>query len=118
MSEHDHQKAVFQWAGLNERTHPELSLLFAVPNGSYKGKASAGRFKAEGLKSGVPDVCLPVAKGKFNCLFIEMKDGNRPLSENQILWLEKLDRFGACAVVCRNVDEAINILEWYLRGAA
>ena len=117
MSEHDHQVTVFQWAELQERTYPELAALFAVPNGSNKSKAVAGRMRAEGLKSGVPDICLPVARGKYGALFIEMKDGNKKPTENQVAWMEMLDRFGNCVAICQSASEAIKTLEWYLMGA-
>jgi hypothetical protein len=117
MSEHDHQKALFDWADLQKNVHPELSLMFAIPNGSYKSKAAARKFQAEGLKSGVPDVCLPVARGRYSSLFIEMKDGNKKPTENQVEWLTRLGQWGNCARICRSVDDAIQTLKWYLKGA-
>ena len=43
---------------------------FAVPNGSYKSKAAANKFKREGLKAGIPDLCI-LKNGK--AYFIEVK---------------------------------------------
>jgi hypothetical protein len=117
MSEHDHQRCVFEWASYQERVYPELSLMFAVPNGGKRTPAQAGLFRAEGVKSGVPDICLPVARGLYSSLFIEMKDGNKKPTENQVAWLTKLGRWGNCARICRSADEAIKILKWYLEGA-
>jgi hypothetical protein len=117
MSEHDNQVTVFEFALLHERKWPELALMFAIPNGGKRTPAQAGMFRAEGVKSGVPDICLPIARGKFSSLFIEMKDGDKRPTVNQTAWLERLDRFGNCAVVCQSADEAIKVLEWYLKGA-
>jgi hypothetical protein len=117
VSEHQHQAALFEWAHHQERVYPELSLMFAIPNGSYKSKAAAAKFKAEGLKSGVPDVCLPVARGRYSSLFIEMKDGNKKPTENQVEWLTRLGQWGNCARICQSVDDAIKTLKWYLSGA-
>lgn len=39
---------------------PALRWLHAIPNGGERGKASAGNMKAEGVKSGVADIFLPV----------------------------------------------------------
>ena len=52
-----------------------MNLLYAIGNGRYRTKAEAGKLKAEGLKAGMPDLCLPVAnryRGE-NALFLEMK---------------------------------------------
>lgn len=66
------QVALFQWARLQECVRPALGLLHAIPNGGARpaivGKdgrrfsVSAARMKAEGVKAGVPDVCLPVGR--------------------------------------------------------
>ena len=39
--------------------------------------ATGGRLRAEGLKSGVPDLCLPSAHGEYHGLYIEMKRTKR-----------------------------------------
>ena len=62
-SETTEQIALFNWAKWTENILPELALMYHVPN---EGKRSnGGILKAAGLKSGVPDICLPVAKTAF-----------------------------------------------------
>jgi hypothetical protein len=117
MSEHDHQVCVFDFARLHERAWPELALLFAIPNGGLRNKAVAGKLRAEGVKAGVPDICLPVARGRYSSLFIEMKDGDKKPTEHQTRWLTNLGHWGNCARICRSADDAIKILKWYLNGA-
>jgi hypothetical protein len=118
MSEFDHQSAVIQWANLSKRKFPELGLLFAVPNGRGRSKAEAGRCTAEGVRAGIPDLVLPVARGSYHGLFIEMKDGVKGrASSSQITMREALEKQGNCALICRSVDEAIVMLKWYLAGA-
>src|SRR6266404_5945156 len=113
MSEHDHQVAVIQWAGLSVRKYPELAMLFAVPNGGLRDKATAGKLKAEGVKSGVPDLCLPVARGVFHGCFIEMKKpGVKRGSKDQGVWIGSLTSQGYFARVVSGVDEAIEVLKW------
>lgn len=115
-SEHQMQKAIFEWAKWNEHQHPELALLYAVPNGGQRHKAVAAKLKAEGVKSGVPDICLPVPNGKYSSLYIELKNGTRgKVSDNQAWWLEKLGYYGSLSVVCRDVQETIDVIEAYLR---
>lgn len=117
MSEHEHQAAVIQWARLAQ--YPGLDLLFAVPNGGLRTKAEAGKLKAEGVKSGVPDLCLPVARGPYHGLFLEMKKpGVRRASEAQNWWIESLMKQGYFAHVASGVDEAIAVLKWYCKGAS
>ena len=83
MSEHDEQSAIFEWAALMQGAYPELGLLFAIPNGGKRDKATAGKLKAEGVKAGVPDMCLPVSNGKYHGLFIELKVGeNNPTDKS------------------------------------
>jgi len=113
-TEHDEQVALFQWAEANEAQYAELALLFAVPNGGYRPMATAAQLKAEGVRAGVPDVCLPVARGRFHSLWIEMKRKPNTTSDAQRAWLDALRRYGHCAVVCWSANEAINSIISYL----
>ncbi|MFC1879813.1 VRR-NUC domain-containing protein [Chloroflexota bacterium] len=126
MSEHSEQVAIFQWAELQKGAMPELALLFAIPNGAKlpwrrnkRGKRyspEATRLKAEGLKSGVPDICLPVPRAGWHGLFIELKVGkNKPTTEQET-WLDRLFEQGYCAVVCYGSDDAINFITRYLEA--
>ena len=62
MSEHQEQKALIQWARLNQQRFPELDLLFAIPNGGLRNIRVARKLKSEGVKPGVSDLFLPVAR--------------------------------------------------------
>ena len=67
------QATLMDWAALMAGRWPELQLLFHVPNGGARGKAEAARMKRQGVKAGVPDLMLPVARGGYHGLFLEMK---------------------------------------------
>ena len=54
------QEALFQWAALHTPQEPKLALLYAVPNGELRSKATAAKLQKMGVKAGVPDMCLPV----------------------------------------------------------
>ena len=113
-TEHEEQVALFQWAEAHEGEHEELKLLFAVPNGGYRPMTTAAQLKAEGVRSGVPDCCLPVARGRFHSLWIEMKrKPNRP-TEAQEHWISTLRDYGHSAVVCYGAQEAIDVIKAYL----
>lgn len=74
--EFDEQCAVFAWARLMEKRWPVLRFLFAIPN-AYGRKITpqqAARYKAEGVKSGPPDIVLPLVIPRHRAgLWIEMK---------------------------------------------
>jgi hypothetical protein len=119
MSEHDHQVSVIQWANIVSRSkYPELALLFAIPNaGAGAQSGQAGKMKAEGVKKGVPDLCLPVPKANYHGLFIEMKDLKKNARAEQMEWMAALSELGYCVALCRGVDEAMQVLKWYCEGA-
>ena len=117
---------MIDWAEVNAGKWPELRLLHAVPNGGSRSSAKdrrgtrysteAQRLSAEGLKPGVPDLDLPVARRGFHGLRLEMKgiDGN--VSTVQMWWIRELAGQGYLAVVKYCADEAITTIKWYLEG--
>tara|TARA_R100000315_G_scaffold35184_1_gene14541 strand:+ start:4372 stop:4866 length:495 start_codon:yes stop_codon:yes gene_type:complete len=98
----------------------QLGLLWChVPNEGHgrRGKEGAirgARLRAEGLKSGVPDILVfdknsrPGSVG----LAIELKrqKGGR-VSEDQKRWLEELEKRGWVCKVCRGFDEVHQVLK-------
>jgi hypothetical protein len=114
--ESDEQQALFQWATYNEVKHPELKLLHAIPNGGKRYKTTAIRLKNEGVRAGVPDLSLPVARHGKHGLYIEMKATHGKLSENQKQWKEALDNQGYIVMVCWGWEAAKDALLWYLEG--
>jgi len=112
--EHDEQVALMTWCKLHERKYPELNLLFAIPNGSARHISVAKKLKAEGVKSGVPDLCLPIARGKYHGAFIEMKCLPNKPSKNQAVWIDSLREQGYLSIVAYNWDTARQALEAYL----
>ena len=122
MSEHTEQVALFRWSAMRANTIPALRMLFAVPNGGARAKATAGRLKAEGVRAGVPDVCLPVPSGIYASLWIELKRPYEPgkpkgvTSEAQRQWIGDLQAYGNCACVVYGWDEARILIESYLRA--
>lgn len=145
-SEHAHQRALFariaeytnqqkaMWSGGKLVLCAQLNLLFAIPNGGERHKAVAGKMKAEGAKSGVYDLFLPVPRdyverheegvtqGHYNGLFVEMKEPGRRnhkdggLSDNQIIFRDNMQAQGFAMETCYTWDEAFNVLLKYLGG--
>jgi hypothetical protein len=115
-SEYGEQCAVFEWCELTKGRAPELGLLFHIPNGEKRDKATAARLKKAGVKAGVCDLFLPVARGGNAGLFIEMKAGGGKPTKDQEWWIESLRGQGYAAAVCHSAGEAIAAITEYLRG--
>lgn len=107
-SESGHQKALFAWLA-QQTDYPELKLAFAIPNGGLRDKVTAARLKAEGAKAGVWDIFLPVPRGHWHGLFIEMKVGNNSLTDPQREFAEKLVGYYAF-IVCYSWEEARTVM--------
>lgn len=107
-TEHAHQRAFFAWLGRMYYLgrFPLAHMAFAVPNGGKREAATAGRLKAEGVKSGVPDVVFPVPVGKYAGLFIEMKIVGGTVSKEQHGWHANLLEQHYAVAVCWNWREA------------
>jgi len=112
--EHVEQVALMRWAMFARARFPELVLLYAVPNGGHRHKATAARLKAEGVKRGVPDVCLPVARSGAHGLYIELKTERGKATSEQLGWIRALRRQGYVAEVCRGWESARSMIEHYL----
>lgn len=66
--------------------------------------------------SGVSDVFLPVAKGGFHGLYIELKVKGGKASDNQKWWIAETTKQGYLAVICYGWIEAKGVIEEYLEG--
>lgn len=110
------QMGVIEWANWNTGRFPELQLLFHVPNGGKRNAAEAARFKAMGVKAGVPDLCLPVPRNGFAGLYIEMKYGKNRTTKEQEKWITALRQQGYKVAVCYGGIAATKELESYLQG--
>lgn len=90
-------------------------LYYAIPNGGSRHYLEAINLKRGGVKAGVPDICVPIArKGRYG-LYIELKrvKGGK-ISEEQEVWLTKLQENGYSAQVAYGCDEAKGIVIDYL----
>ncbi len=127
LTEHAEQAELLRWTREVEtlREYPEVELLFAVPNGAklpYTGRGrgryskEAMNLKREGLKPGVPDLCLPVPAGIYHGLFIELKSLRRgaKATEEQLWWIEKLREQGFKVEICRGFEAARDVITGYL----
>ena len=115
MSEAQEQAALFDSLEYLKLQYPELSLAHHIPNGGSRNKAEAARLKRQGVKAGVPDICIPVPRGGYHGMYIEMKYGRNKPRETQKIWLERLNAQGYYTVVCYSAGEAIDKILAYMR---
>lgn len=147
-----HQTALFSWAavamnhgfaianawakGLNPAVQqeiapviPELKWLHHIPNGGSRGndvrsqQIRGAQLKAQGVKSGVSDVFLPVRRGDCSGLYIEMKKPDQKpkrecskggVSDEQAEFGSFVQGQGFGFVVCYSWQEAATLIQQYL----
>jgi VRR-NUC domain len=113
-TEHATQAALFDWAGLMIRAFPELGVLYAIPNGGKRSIGAARYMRREGMRAGVPDVCLPVCRGTHGALYIEHKRPPNKLTDDQRYWLRTLSTFGNVAIVSFSFEQSRQAILHYL----
>ena len=108
MSEYDEQRAVCEYLDLLNIPY------YHVPNEGLRSVSTGAKLKSIGLSKGVPDLCVPVARGEYHSLYIEMKaPGGKPTKE-QVEWIWRLREEGMCAWVCVGAKNAIALIKDYL----
>lgn len=107
-------EALWAWA----QTVPQLrEYLYHPANGGKRGVLEAMRFQKMGVRKGVSDYHLPVARGGFIGAWIELKPEKKhrsTVSDEQDKWLLKMDSLGHFVCVCYGFESAKQVLEWYV----
>jgi len=109
--EHQEQKALIKWARFQQAP---VCWLYAIANGGHRKKGVAGRMKAEGVLAGVPDLQLPVSRGGFHALYIEMKSPSGRTSPAQRQMIDNLRGQGFMVEIARSWVEGREIIETYM----
>jgi hypothetical protein len=108
--EHEVQKAICQYLDMRG------TFYFAVPNGGKRSKSEAGKFRAEGVKSGIPDICLIMSGFAYFLEVKRPKNGKTPkgrLTENQKNMIDKLNENGCETAVVYSVADVISqLIDW------
>jgi hypothetical protein len=124
--EHDEQVKVIDWCNVHHVKYPMLKWIFAIPNAAKRSWKVGREMKAEGVKKGVPDLCLPyptrflidIEGGDltlYHGLYIEMKRKGNTTTADQKEWLDYLEYVGYKTAVAYSGDEAIKIIEEYVK---
>lgn len=103
-------------------TFPEVgNLLFAVPNGGWRGAKSGAMMVYEGQVKGVADLILLFPCGGKASLCVEMKVPKRKgssagkQSAHQTAWQSLVESHGSVYVVCHGLIEFVTAVCTYLR---
>lgn len=89
-----------------------------VNEGQYEGWY-VNALKAIGLRKGFPDYVLILPNNKYHSLWIEMKrvpERGKKMRQEQIEWIERLNKNGHYASFTFGADEAIQICNDYLNN--
>lgn len=115
-SEDQHQINVIKWTqqpAVRERW-PELKLLYHIPNERKCDPRQGKKLRLMGVRRGVPDLHLPVPRGRYHGLYIEMKTESGSMTEDQKWWMKELKGQGNAYALCHGWEVATRILEWYM----
>ncbi len=114
-AEDEEQRALMQWAALAATQTPALRLLFHIPNGGARHPVVGAKLKALGVKAGFPDLGLPVARGGYHGLYVELKRrGGGTTGATQTAWHAALLAEGYAVEVCHGWLAARTCLLRYL----
>jgi len=115
-TESQEQQRLFQWAKMQSGKYPELELMYHIPNEGKRSRVTGRRMVAEGLKKGVPDICLPVARGGSHGLYIELKrTKDWKITKEQENWMRDLMGQGYEVALCIGWEKAADVILNYLR---
>jgi hypothetical protein len=102
-----------------ELRFPDVAaLIYHVPNGGHRHKLVAIKLKGQGVKAGVPDLVLPMARGGYFGLYLEFKatpPNDAAVSASQHAWIRRLNEQGYLAIVCQGHFDAMEQIRAYLR---
>ena len=112
--EHQLQVAEIAWTDMQGMFWPELTTIYAIVNQGNRGDLGHIRMTSEGLKSGMPDLHLPVAKRGWNSLYIENKTLTGRVNKNQLTRMGILQKHGNLCYVIRAHRDFVTLLTWYL----
>jgi hypothetical protein len=124
--EHQHQVALIHWARRVPLSPASdvtpgskiADYLLAIPNGGKRsGPREGARLKAEGVKPGVSDLLLPLRRGGFGGLWLEMKAPGKKPSPDQRAWLLRMEAAGYCATWADDWQLAAEAITAYLDGS-
>ena len=115
-SEYQEQVAIFKWSKRMESAYPCLELLFGSMMGVHLPVKALAKLKAAGMKKGKPDINLPVPRGGFCGLWIELKIKGNDATDEQERMCRHLSEEGNAVYKIFGAASSISIIESYIKG--
>lgn len=110
LSDSEHKIQVKLCDYLAYAARPEI-YYFAVPNQSNRHIANATKMKAEGVRSGIADLCFLLPGGRV--AWLEMKKPGGSLSDTQKSFRDICSSLGHLWALAKSVDEALeHLTKW------
>lgn len=106
------QQAYIRW--VRASNDPRLSWVHSSQSAGFRSIPARQRAKAEGLTSGVADVCVPYPCGKYHGLYLEFKSAKRKQTPDQARFQKWCERHDYQYHVVRSTDQAIEVTRHYL----
>jgi hypothetical protein len=109
------QKAIVAFCRALEPLDERFKLFAAIPN-QIKNPRFIGIYRAEGLRTGFPDMQLPWDSLYYSGIYIELKVGYNKPHDEQIDCLRTLAKFGKFACICYGSEIGLNVLRDYMQN--
>ncbi len=92
-----------------------IGVLWFHPPNEIKAKPQyMAKRKRQGVKPGIPDICIMEPNKDYSGLFIEIKANYNKPSDYQLKWAKNLNKKGYLAVWSNSFDECKDIINGYL----
>lgn len=114
LEEDIHEEVIEECKYIKYKNSTVGKYLHHSPNGGFRNKAEAARFKRMGTQPGFPDLFLFIANEVFKGLFIELKSGTNKVTLIQEDMHRRLEEEGYRVVVCYSRQAVINAIKNYL----
>lgn len=110
ISEESIQKTVMEWV----RLHPLLSkVIFHIPNEGRRTWRFGKLLKLMGMRAGVSDLFVGLARHGYHGAWIELKSSKGILTPAQKGFMRDMAAQGYYVRACWSVDEAIQVIKDY-----
>jgi len=113
LTEYEEQVLLIKWCW----NHPNIKVrkIYSHLNGMRTTVGTAIKARDAGAKAGTPDLFLPVARGGYHGLYIEMKrQKGGTLSAIQKDTIESLKEEGYAVYVCKGAKAASEVITTYM----
>ena len=106
-TEYEEQCAFVEWCALNHIP------VVHIPNEGKRSPREGARLIRAGLVRGFPDLFVPLPRGEYHGLFIEMKFGKNKPTREQVEQLRALCARGYAVTVSYGAEQAIRVTRHY-----